>query len=395
MKLQIPRSDLLAALATVKPAAHGKTSLPILGCVLLSATDKALTCTATNLDQVLKARAGGTITTPGSLAVNCALLHDIVKRVTGDVVELALTESGQSKHLQLSCGSASFQLDYIVPDEFPPPNTLKNAKQFKVEDGVLRDVLAHVAFAISGDETRYVLNSVHLELSKGVLSATATDGRRVGRYGAMAKTSTLDCVLLLPTTAVQELLGLLDPAEKKPLIVTVEAGENGARFNVGDRSLTTKVIDGKYPNIKGVIPVAKDKEFTRTSCAELLSCVERVALVSSAVLLDLSAGSMLIQSVRTKESRGTAADALLTACAQTAKMQLGTRFLIDALKAAPEDDLEFFMSADGRMLLMHSDGGEWLCVIAGQTQVQEEDPKPAAKDDKPEANQPEPAAAAA
>lgn len=359
MKLTLPRKDLSAALGVVKTAAARAGSLPILSNVALVANAKSVTLSATDLDVHLRLRTDAGVKDEGKTTVRAHLLADIAAATTSETITLELKKNT----LHVNAGESKFELATLDMDEFPPFPTVKEPVELDVAEAELRAALAATVFAISSDESRYILNGTLLEFNEGKLNVVATDGRRIAR-----KTIEVEGAdklrFILPAKAVKELLRLLNSDTDQPGRVQIKAGKNQAEFRFGDVVLVTKLIEGEYPNYGQIIPAADT--FTPIGRADLLGCVERVNLVADAVTLELGGGSIGIKSCATgekKDQTGKAADALLCPCKQTVSVSLATRYLMDGLKASSAEEVQMFVATSG-LALFEVPADQWLCVIA-------------------------------
>ena len=366
MKINIPRTELVAALAAVKsPALRGGT-LPILSNVLLAANESSVTLTSTDLDITLRTKVEATVKAGAGdrITVRAGLLHDIAASADGAEVSLELIK----QTLHVTCGTVKFRLTTMDAEDFPPFSRLKDPVEFSLDDAVLHSLLQRTAFAVSTDENRAVLCGSLIQLEGGNLNVVATDGRRLAVAEAKVPVKN-KLAVIIPGRAVKELLRLLNDDPEKPRAVTCAISANLASFSFGDTTLVTKLIEGKYPNYNQIIQIIPpDKQAICTvGRSELLHSVERVALVADAVKLEFRKQSLLISSSNvgagSKELIGDANDSLLVASSREATVTLATPYLKDALKAVTTGELAFF--AEGNIAMFKSAGEGWLTVIAG------------------------------
>ena len=391
MKLNIPRTELITALAAVKAAARGG-SLPVLSNVLLAASGKSLTLSATDLDLHLRCRTDATVEAEGATTVRAALFFDIIRMADGVDVKLQL----DGTNLLVECGSARHRLTTIAGDDFPAFPVLRPEKpkegdpvrpvlEFTLEDAVFRAMLAETMFAASTDETRYVLCGSLLQLGAGRMNVVACDGRRIA-------VSSIDCpvaaaaALIVPVKAVKELLRLLGSDVEKPHRLTVRAGASQVLFSFGNLTIVSKLIEGTYPDYTKIIPA--EGVVAILPRAELLRCVERIGLVADNVSMDFTKSTLRLTSFgkRAEEFVGDASDSLLIPANRAVESTYSARYLRDILAAIADESVEFHVSANG-VGLFKTPGREWRGVTAP---VRKDAPK--VTPIKPKAEAPKPAA---
>ncbi len=243
MKARLKISDLSAALARLKGIVSRKSTLPILGNVLMVATDAGMTLSGTDLDAYLTLDVPGEVGEAGAITVPCDRLAKALAKMEGEEVELKV---GKPALLSGKSGSMKFELLGLEAAEFPPVPTLADGAEYSFEAGVIADGLARSLSAVSDDVTRYVLNGVCFVASGGSLQMICTDGRRlsltsVGQCG--------DLSVIVPTDSAA-LMACLDGGGAT--VLKVDANQIEAR-GVGWR-VVSKLIEGTYPNWKQVLP---------------------------------------------------------------------------------------------------------------------------------------------
>jgi DNA polymerase-3 subunit beta len=359
MKFSITKKDLLAALAVVKPVAHG--TLPILSNVLLVANEKSVTLTATDLATFLRVRADAIVSDKGDVAVRAALLHDIARTAEGENITLETDKSG----LHIVSGASKFKLATVKSDDFPPFPRVKDPVEFNLEDSLFHSLLDATAFAASDDAKRLVLGGALLRLN-GELNVAACDGRRLALITAEAPArNKLDRIL--PSPAVKELLRLLGADTDKPVRCSVALGVNNAQFDFGDVTVLTKLIEGQYPDYTKIMPPAGAP--VATLDRELfLAGVDRCALMADKVTLTFTKSALTIASdgKKDKEVIGDASSRLLVPASREVTAILSARFLREALAAIAEPSIEFHYDPRGIVLLktLGTAGCQWNAVIS-------------------------------
>ncbi len=294
MKFTIPQEALAEALQTVCSAVSPRSNLPILSNVLLQAAEGGVTLTATDLDFTVRSRVPAEIHRPGATTLPAKRLLSLVK----DLPKADLDVEVDDKCLAtLRSGAGLYRLFGLPEAEFPGLPRFEQALEFRVKASELKDGLRKTSYAISLDQTRYVLNGVFFSFKGDRLTLVATDGRRL----ALAEISDLDIPssrerdFIVPTKAITELQRIL-PDEGEVLLQLVQ---NQVQFLSGSDILITKLVEGNYPNYTQVIP-SKVNERVTIEREALQNAVRRVSLLnnerSSSVRLTFTKNSIEVTS---------------------------------------------------------------------------------------------------
>jgi DNA polymerase-3 subunit beta len=274
MKFNVAKDKLLDGLQTVQNIVSTRTTLPILSNVLIRAEDGVLRFTTNDLDVGMSCTVEAKVEKGGGTTLPARRLASIVKELPAADVEVEV----DSKNIaSIRCGQSFFKMMGLAEEEFPALPKLADAKVFTLRQKELKDALRKTAFAISTDETRYVLNGILFSFKEGKLTMVATDGRRLALVDLeleFPRGQEVD--VIVPSKCVTELQRLLaDEGEIK-----MNVGENQVGFDVNGKVLVSKLIEGNYPNYKQVIP-AEAKERVTIERELLLTAVRRVSLLSS------------------------------------------------------------------------------------------------------------------
>lgn len=274
IKLKVSKEKILDGLQRVQNVVSTRTTLPILSNALLQATEEGLSLTTTDLDVGVRCSVEAEVSKVGATTLPARKLFSIIKEMPEAEVEVEVDD----KHAaSLRCGSSFFKIMGLAEDEFPPLPKPSNAKNLKLEQPALRDMLKRTAYAVSNDETRYVLNGVYMSFKGDKLTVVATDGRRLALIEHEIEVPKGgETEFILPTKAVAELQRLL--ADKGD--VTLAVGENQMIAQVGGTTLVSKLIEGSYPNFRQVIP-GEAKERISLERERLLVALHRTAILAS------------------------------------------------------------------------------------------------------------------
>ena len=275
MKFSVSKEKLLEGLQTVQNVVSTRTTLPILSNVMLQAVDDQLRFTTSDLDVGIRASVEANIEKPGATTLPARRLFAIVRELPANH---EITVEVDSKNVaSIRCGPSFFKILGLPEDEFPPLAKFDNAKTFTLRQGSLRDALRKTAYAISYDESRYVLNGILHSFRDNKLTLVATDGRRLALVDIELEfPRSHEGDVIIPSKAIGELQRLL--GEEGDIKVSI--GDNQAAFELNGTLLVTKLIEGNYPNYRQVIP-AETKERVTLEREMFHNAVHRVALLAS------------------------------------------------------------------------------------------------------------------
>lgn len=292
MKFSISKESFLEALNQVQHVVSNRATLPILSNVLIEAADGKLKLTTTDLDVGVSGSVSAEISKEGSTTLPVKRLVSIVRELPASEVEVSVDSKN---HASIKSGPSFFKIIGLGEDEFPPLPKFDDAMEFKIAQSMLLDAIKKTSYAISTDETRYVLNGIYVSFREGKMTFVATDGRRLAmvdndlEYPASHETD-----IIVPSKAVSELQRMLGSEGD----AVVRLNGNQISFEVGESIIVSKLIEGNYPNYKQVIP-GERKERVTVDREEFLSTVRRVALLTSessnSVKLSFSKGNIDLQ----------------------------------------------------------------------------------------------------
>lgn len=333
MKLKVTQENLSKALNYVARVASNRSTLPILSNVLLQVENNQLSITATNLDIAIKSQIGAQVQQEGSLTVPAKLLQDLISSLPSGVIELNKDE----QRLKITTSHYKSIINGVSPEEFPVMPETTNGKTFELDAQTLKHGLQQVLVAASNDDSRPVLTGVFLQTIDGVLYGASTDSYRLAeRSFGKHKNETN---LLVPASALHDVVRIIgDSAEN----VVVTHDDQQVRFEVDDVSLVARLIDGKYPDYRKLIPSSFETSAT-LSRTELLNIVKIAGLFAresagSVVLsIDDTDNQLSVQSVASQLGENNAtAEATASGSGQ---ITLNSRYLLEALQTMSSDDI--------------------------------------------------------
>src|ERR1700704_5999218 len=298
MKVTVERAALLKSLGHVHRVVERRNTIPILANVLIKADNSKLACKATDLDLEVTEAISAEVGPPGSTTVPAHMLYEIVRKLP-EGAQIVIEASTDRAVLAIRAGRSRFTLQTLPESDFPDLAAGEMTHTFKLPAADLKRLIDKTQFAISTEETRYYLNGIYLHAAgtpnAQTLRAVATDGHRLAQF-ELPLPAGADGMpgIIVPRKTVGEVQRLIEDNEAE---ITVELSQGKIRFTLGDTVLTSKLIDGTFPDYGRVIPVGNDKELT-VDKKEFEQAVDRVSTVSSergrAVKLSLPSGKLML-----------------------------------------------------------------------------------------------------
>ncbi len=292
MKLTIERAELLRSLNHVQSVVERRNTIPILSNVLIEASGSTLRLTATDMDIAIVESVAASIGTEGSTTAPAHTLYDIVRKLPdGAQVELGKEDD----RLELRSGRSRFTLQTLPTEDFPVMTGGDMPHTFSLSANVLRGIVDRTRFAISTEETRYYLNGIYVHAADGIMRAVATDGHRLARVetplpeGAEGMPG-----VIMPRKTVSELRKLIDESEGD---VEISLSDTKVRYAFDKVELTSKLIDGTFPDYERVIPSGNTKMML-VDCKAFSNAVDRVSTIATekmrAVKMAIAPGTMTL-----------------------------------------------------------------------------------------------------
>ncbi len=345
MKLSIERSALLGALAHVQSVVERRNTIPILSNVLLRAEGDKLFLTATDMDLTVIEGTGASVSQNGSTTAPAHTLYEIVRKLPDSAeVELSLKDN----QLSIRSGRSRFTLGTLPVADFPAYDNKPLLHKFKLPAAELRGLIDRTRFAILQDETRYYLNGIYIHATKSndvpVLRAVATDGHRLARIEMPLPEGAAKIPgVIIPRKTVGEVRKLIDEIGAE---VEISLSDTQIRFALNDVVLSSKLIDGTFPDYERVIPADNNKILVvdRKSFAE---AVDRVATISSeksrSIKLSLSGGSLTL-SAQSAESGQASEEIEVKYDSDTIEIGFNSRYLLDIAQQIESEGAQFKLS---------------------------------------------------
>lgn len=367
MRLTIERATLLKSLNHVQSVVERRNTIPILSNVLLSANAGKLSLSSTDLEIEVVEEIDAEVSDNGATTAPAHMLYDIVRKLP-EGSQLELEKGADESRLLVNAGKSKFTLQSLPSDDFPDLGSGDMSHKFTIGSAELKRLIDKTRFAISTEETRYYLNGIYfheaVEAGSPVLRAVATDGHRLAQvqYALPDGAAGMPGVII-PRKAVLELHRLIEDEEGN---VEISLSDSKIKFQLGSLVLTTKLIDGSFPDYTRVIPENNDKVLGVDAKAFTAS-VDRVSTITSekgrAVKMDVEA-SQIVLSVNNPESGSAREELGVSYDGSSLEIGFNAKYLIDITSQIESDSAEFlFADAGSPTIIRASDDETSLYVL--------------------------------
>jgi len=340
MNLTISKEQIINGLQAVQNVVSTRTTLQILSNVLLRAEGDRLELTATDLDVTIACGVEAKITRPGATTVPVKKLFGIVRELTNLDIDIEVDEKN---NCTVRSGPSFYKINGLSADEFPPLPKFKEEKKVVLRQETLKSMMKKTSFAISTDESRYVLNGIFLSLKDHKMTMVATDGRRLALVDEEIDVSEASQgEFIVPAKAVNELNRLLQDKGE----VEIQYADNQASFTLKDEKgssilIVSKLIEGNYPNYRQVIP-AETKERVALVREEFLHALRRAEIMTSekSNSVKLSFGKNKLEITANSPEVGEAKETLaINYKGPDIAIAFNPKYIIDPLNALVNDEI--------------------------------------------------------
>jgi DNA polymerase-3 subunit beta len=338
MKFSIAQSQLQEALQVVSSAVPTRTTLPVLSNLLVEAEDNRVRLTATDLDLAIATQAHANVADAGSLTVPAKKLLELVRKLPKEELKV----DAKDLNLTISSKAGRFRFLCIRPDEFPATPNVPEDTSITLEADVLDRLVRRTVYSVSTDESRPALNGALMQVKDGELRVVATDGHRLARASYRPERplpSALKNDVIIPLKALIQ-LGRLIPAATGP--VEIALTKNHARFTLGETTLTTKLIEGPFPNYEQVIPKQNTKHL-RAKREEFAAALERVSVFSDSLTRQVKLSlkeNRLILTVQTPDQGEATEELAVQYASEDLDIGYNASYLLDLLRTIDTEEVE-------------------------------------------------------
>ncbi|TIS53384.1 MAG: DNA polymerase III subunit beta [Mesorhizobium sp.] len=366
MRVILERSNLLKSLNHVHRVVERRNTIPILSNVLLSAEGASLEMKATDLDLEVTEATPAKVERGGATTVPAHLLYDIVRKLA-DGAEVMLKTDEDGNAMTVTSGRSSFRLQCLPQSDFPELSAGSFSHIFRLDSLALKGLIEKTQFAISTEETRYYLNGIFLHTheagGKLKLRSVATDGHRLARAEIDAPAGSEGMPgIIIPRKTVSELQKLVDDPD---IAVTTELSDTKIRFTIGSVILTSKLIDGTFPDYQRVIPTGNDKKLIidRQSFA---AAVDRVSTISSergrAVKMSINDGQLTL-AVNNPDSGSATEELAADYSSDPIEIGFNAKYLLDVAAQLTGSEAKFMLADAGSPTLIHDMADETALYV--------------------------------
>jgi DNA polymerase-3 subunit beta len=363
MRFTISREKLQEGLAAVAASVPTKTTLPVLGNLLVETTERGIRLCGTDLDMAVSTELMADVDVQGAITIPAKKLVEIVRELPSAPVKVSV--SGEQK-IMLECSRSKFKLFGLPKDEFPSFPIIQFGESWRIRSGDLQKLIAHTAFASSTEESRPILNGVLWELRTDYMRMVATNGHRLAKMEIPISAAGIPSSdLIIPPKALEQIRRLF-PAEEE---LEVARGENHLGFRSPFTAVYTRLIEGPYPNYEQVIPKDNDR-FALADRNALVQALKRMSVIASdqthRIRMSFNTG-MLKFSVQTPDL-GEAQDELpINFEGDSLDIGFNATYLLEILRNLPTDEVKLTFKAPERAATVEpvgwDDPAKYMCLI--------------------------------
>jgi DNA polymerase-3 subunit beta len=358
VKITVGKDELVQALGVVSRAVSTRTSVQILSGILLEAAGGELRLAATDMELSLRATVPAQLEGDGSIVLPGKTLVDIARLLPAD--EVTIEHKPTESVVHVVSGSASYTLHTYNPEDFPRLPDAAAVQTFAIEREALLETIQRVARAASRDESRPVLTGILVQFGAGKLVMAATDSYRLAVKETPLESSAPELEAIVPSRALQELARIASSGD------TVDVGvhENQVVFTVDGVWLTTRRIDGQFPNYRQLLPEQFEHELTLPR-TEVLEIVRRASvMIQRATPLQMRFAEGELTVIARTHEVGESKESMPVAFAgDTLEIGFNADFLRDGLESVDGDDIRFKLISPLRPAVLQGDGDEFTYLV--------------------------------
>ncbi len=360
MRVICARKDLYEGVQTAARAVSARTSLPILGHLLITAEDDRLRISATDLEIGMECIVEANIVEPGSMTVPARVFAEVLSSLPETDVSLTLDEE---YNVNIQCAASDFSIKSLPAEEFPMLPDVVEEVSFKVERELLRDAVKKTAFAVGIDESRAILTGILLQLTENGLKFVSTDTHRLCVMDCQMTESSGTVNATVPGRALTELSRVV-PEGDGTVSVTISSSQ--IKFTVDDRILISRLIEGQFPNFEKVIPTEHTKTLIIPT-AQFEQSLKRVAIVardsSFRTIFKTADGKLTLTAE--SGSVGTAHEEVeIVKEGDDIEMAFSSRYLLDLLAVVDTEAVVMELSGEVNQALIRPQGQhDYLYVV--------------------------------
>lgn len=363
MKVICGKEELLRGTQIVQTVVSPRSTLPILSNFLFEAENEKIKLSSTDLEVGVSCYISGEIVKEGSITIPAKRFGDIIRELPeGNEIEIRADETNQ---ISVKSGKSQFLIMGLPKSDYPVLPLFPEDKIFSIPQTQLKAMLRRTSFAVSTDETRYVLNGVYLIAEEGELKLIATDGRRLAYTARKNIDKKASYRAIIPTKAVNEVGRILSAQEGEGDAV-VGITENQVAFKIGSITILTRLIEGTFPNYEQVIPKKHERQI-KLRTKETLSAVKQTSLLTSdkTSTIKFTFGKNILRVSASTQGFGSGeVEMEIDHPGSTLEISFNPAFLIDVLKNVDEDEILLGLTNSlTPALIQPLNDKDYLCVV--------------------------------
>lgn len=358
MKFKTQKTNLLTGIQTIQNVVAPKATLPILSNILIEAQEGSLRLTATDLDIGISCVIPVDIQEPGAITIPAKRFGDIIKELPGNDVSVVTKKNNL---VLIETENCQFKIMGVASEEFPKMPEFKDKQVIKLGQAELKEMLSLTSFAVSLDETRYILNGILLKIAQNNLELVATDGKRLAiARGKLKQDTDKDIQIIVPIKAIQELNRSLKDEGELMLVLS----NNQVLFELDGVVIISRLIEGEFPDYRQVIPPSSENKI-KISREQFLLAVKRAALLSTpdyqAVKLEVFKNKLVV-SKSTPDIGESREEVTMEYSGKEIAIGFNPAYLIDVLKNLNLENIEFELTDTEKPGVIRVDGYVYIVL---------------------------------
>ncbi len=354
MKFSCEKNELMTSINTASRAVTGKSSMPLLEGLLLNAEKNTLTITGYDLSMGIRTTTQADITEPGKIVLNAKLLSDIVKKLPQDTIYL---ETDDKLLTTIKCGRSVFNLIATEADEYPSLAEVSSKTGFSISQDILKSMISETIFSISDNTSKPILTGCLFEIKENELNIVAVDGYRLSVRKEKLETEAKDINFVVPGASLKEIEHILTEEDGT---VDIFPDKKNILFRIGNTTLITRLLEGEFLKYRAAIPSQFDSEIS-VKRQELITSIERVSLIVSEKLKNpvrLKFNNQCIQLSCVTAIGKSYDECIFDGELKDLEIGFNNRYLLDALRAAQDDEIKLRMQKSLNPILIIPPEGE-------------------------------------
>lgn len=358
MKFKVNKQDLLNGIQIVQNVVSSRATLPILSNILLEAQSNGLRLIATDLDMGISCVIPVNVIEEGAITISSKRFSDVVKELPDATIDVVVKKNNQ---IDIECEKCKFKLSGLPKDEFPKFPDFKDKEAVSIEQSVLKNILEATSFAVSHEETRYILNGILLEIKDNFIKLVATDGRRLALRESKLPTPTKKEIrVIVPIKAMQEISRNLTEEGEALMML----GVNQVLFDINKTLIVSRLIEGEFPNYQQVIPKPVENKLTLNR-EDFLAAIRRANLLSTpdfqAIKFEVFKNKIVI-SKSTPDVGESREELDMDYAGKELIIGFNPHYLIDVLKTIKEEEISLELSDADKPGVIRSEGYLYLVL---------------------------------